>query len=89
MFRFAIIYLIAAFIIGFWPFDEGLLFTSSLSPFQYTYDQGYEDGYEGAGRQSRSSPYADGYDDGDYDSECDWLKEKKKFQQFRELGCGE
>jgi hypothetical protein len=83
-----VVYMIAALLLGFWPFEDGLLSTSSLSPFQLTYDEGYEDGYDGALPKIRSGSYATGYDDGEFDSECDWLKRENRKPEFERIGCG-
>ncbi len=39
------IYIVVAWLFGFWPFEEGL-FTGPTS--ECSYDAGYDDGYDGA-----------------------------------------
>ncbi len=44
-----------------------------------SYDAGYEDGYEGAEKKwilIGENEYNDGYDEGAFDADCDYWKEK-------------
>jgi hypothetical protein len=90
MIRLALFYLVIAALIGFWPFERSLLKSSDWSPISATYDEGYEDGYEGVSPVARSSEYLSGYDDGDFDAHCEWLKYSEQDRsQFRIDGCGD
>ncbi len=89
MIRLIIFYFIAAFLIGFWPFEKSVLEYIPIGSSTLSYDEGYEDGYDGAIMKSEKSPYIDGYYDGDFDAECEWLKyDKKDFEEFKRIGCG-
>ena len=80
------IYVVIAWLLGFWPFEEGL-FTGPTS--ECSYDAGYEDGYDGAIRKCSTEAYVEGYEGGDFDSECHWLRcEKPDHDKFNRLGCG-
>ena len=86
MFRLIFGYLILAFFMGFYPFGNNGLsnFNSSSS-----YDKGYSDGYDGLTPTSYKSNYYDGWLDGDFDAECDYLKyNKKDYEEFKNFGCG-
>jgi len=81
-----VIYIVVAWVFGFWPFEEGL-FTGPTS--ECSYDAGYDDGYDGANRKCSTEVYLAGYEDGDFDSECYWLRcEKPDNTRFKRLGCG-
>ncbi len=80
------IYIVVAWLFGFWPFEEGL-FTGPTS--ECSYDAGYDDGYDGANRKCSTKVYLAGYEDGDFDSDCYWLRcEKPDHTRFKSLGCG-
>ena len=75
-----------AWLFGFWPFEEGLI-TGPTS--RCSYDAGYDDGYDGANQRCSTDAYLEGYDDGDFDSECYWRRcEKPDYDRFKRLGCG-
>ncbi len=82
----AVIYVVVAWLFGFWPFEEGLITGPSSG---CTYDAGYDDGYDGASSKCSTEAYVEGYDDGDFDSECHWLRcAKPDHDKFKRLGCG-
>mgnify|MGYP000689171028 CR=1 FL=1 len=90
MIKLAIFYLIIAALVGFWPFESSILRSADWSPIAATYGEGYEDGYEGVSPTAQSSEYLSGYDDGDFDAHCEWLKyQKRDRQQFHYDGCGD
>ena len=79
-------YLFAAWLFGFWPFEEGV-FTGPIS--ECSYDVGYDDGYDGATPKCKTDAYLNGYEEGDFDSECDWLRcERPDHDAFKSMGCG-
>ena len=88
MWKLVVIYVVAAFLLGFWPFEDGWLRTSSISPIQYTYDQGYEDGYYGELPKIMSGEYIDGYDEGEFYADCEWLTSENRRSEFERLRCG-
>ena len=53
-----------------------------------SYDSGYEDGYDGAKRKEwilfGRSEYNAGYDDGDFDADCDYWKrnDHEKYRRY-------
>ena len=80
------IYAMVAWLFGFWPFEEGM-FTGPTS--ECSYDAGYDDGYEGANQKCSIDAYLEGYEEGDFDSECHWLRcERPNQDDFKRLGCG-
>ncbi len=82
----AVIYVVVAWLFGFWPFEEGLITGPSSG---CTYDAGYDDGYGGASPKCSTEAYVEGYDDGDFDSECHWLRcERPNHDGFKRFGCG-
>ena len=89
MFKLIFFYLFIALLIGIWPFEKGLLKSCSLSPLYDSYDKGYEDGYEGNAPKSYKGEYYDGWSEGDFEAECQYLKwDKKDFKAFKSYGCG-
>ena len=81
-----IVYVVLAWLLGFWPFEEGF-FTGPTSACSY--DAGYDDGYDGAAPKCSIEAYLEGYDDGDFDSECHWLRcERPDYDKFKKMGCG-
>ena len=52
-----------------------------------SYDSGYEDAYTGASPRSNNSEYLSGFEEGDYDSECDYLKDADNWSEFKRLRC--
>lgn len=80
------IYFVAAWMIGFWPFEKGLLTGPTT---ECSYDAGYDDGYEGANQKCSIDVYLEGYEDGDFDSDCYWFRcERADHDRFKRLGCG-
>lgn len=84
-----VLYFVAAFFFEFPPVDDGWIRTGEYSPFRYTYDQGYDDGYVGAAPKTRSGDYIAGYDEGDFDAECAWLKDQNRRREFERIRCGD
>ena len=85
LFGWIAVYAVVAWLFGFWPFEEGF-FTGPTS--ECSYDAGYDDGYGGAARKCKVHVYLEGYDDGDFDSDCEWLRcEKPNHDEFKRLGC--
>lgn len=81
-----LIYVIAAWLIGFWPFEGGVLTGYSSS---CNYDAGYEAGYDGAKQACTNDTYMAGYSAGDFDAECRWLKcVKADHDKFKRAECG-
>ena len=79
-------YCLGAWLLGFWPFEEEGLLTGPAS--NCSYDAGYDDGYDGAARRCRIDVYVQGYEDGDFDSECQWLRcEMPDYDEFERIGC--
>ena len=90
MIRLAVLYLIIAALIGFYPFETSLLRSADWSPIAASYEEGYEDGYAGESPSAESTEYLAGYDDGDFDAHCEWLKYTKEDRyQFHKDGCGD
>jgi len=51
------------------------------------YDEGYQDGYDGASRKTKltcQDSYDDGYDEGELDADCDYWKknDRDKYEQY-------
>ena len=64
-----------------------LLLLTSCGDITNCYDEGYDDGYDGASRKTKlmcQESYNNGYDDGAYDSDCDYWKrnDKSKYQNY-------
>ena len=53
------------------------------------YDKGYEDGYEGLSPKKNSDLYLEGYEDGDYDADCDYYKFNELWDEYRAIKCHE
>jgi hypothetical protein len=84
--RFIIIYLVAAWLFGFWPFEEGLITGPSSG---CSYDEGYDDGYDGASQKCNTNAYREGFEDGDFEADCHWHRcVKSNHDKFKRLGCG-
>jgi len=49
----------------------------------------YDDGYDGASPTKSSTSYMDGYEDGDFDADCDYYKDKNMRDKYKALRCGE
>ncbi len=79
-------YLIAAWLFGLWPMEEGILTGPSS---ECAYDAGYQAGYDGATKTCKTEAYLEGYGEGDFDSECDWLRcDRPNRSSFKKFGCG-
>lgn len=79
-------YLIIALLFGWWPFEDSAIKTFTG---QCSYDAGYQDGWDGSLPNCEASDYIAGYDDGAFDSDCDWAKcTKRDFKTFKRYGCG-
>ncbi|MEX0450517.1 hypothetical protein V6X62_01635 [Spiribacter sp. 218] len=90
MIRLALLYVVIAALVGFWPFETSVLRSADWSPISASYDEGYEDGYEGVSPAAKSTEYLSGYDDGDFDAHCEWLKYSQQDRnQFHKDGCGD
>ena len=53
------------------------------------YDKGYDDGYDGVSPKKNSVAYLDGYEEGDYDADCDYYKYNKLWNKYRAIKCHE
>ena len=81
-----VIYAVVAWLFGFWPFEEAMI-PGRLTGC--TYDAGYNDGYDGAKQKCSTRAYVDGYEAGDFDAECHWLRcVSPDHGTFKRLGCG-
>ena len=60
---------------------------SNFSSSSNSYDSGYVDEYTGAISKSKKSDYLSGYYDGEFDSECGYLKDENKWSEFKKLRC--
>ena len=81
-----VFYILAAWLFGFWPFEEGYL-TGPTS--ECSYEAGYEDGYDGAIQKCSTSAYLTGYDEGDFEADCHWLRcVRPDRHEFERRGCG-
>ena len=90
MIRIILGYILVAVLFGFWPFDSSIVRSTDWSPLAATYDEGYEDGYNGTEPRAKSTQYLTGYDDGDFDAHCEWVKYKKKDRErFYSDRCGD
>ena len=84
--KWVVIYLVTAWLFGFWPFDEGLITGPSSG---CTYDAGYEAGYDGETQKCKTEAYLEGYEDGEFEADCHWQRCVKPNQdKFKKLGCG-
>jgi hypothetical protein len=54
-----------------------------------TYNAGYEAGYDGEIQKGKTGAYLEGYEDGEFEADCHWLRCVKPNQdKFKKLGCG-
>mgnify|MGYP006163283681 CR=1 FL=1 len=51
------------------------------------YDKGYEDALKGYSPKNNSSFYLEGYEDGEFDADCDHYKRNKFLEKYKNLGC--
>tara|TARA_B100000315_G_scaffold226990_1_gene234375 strand:+ start:404 stop:634 length:231 start_codon:yes stop_codon:yes gene_type:complete len=63
------------------------LMLSSCGESESDYDRGYEDAWEGESPQKNSDSYMEGYEDGDYDADCDYYKRNKLWEKYKKLLC--
>ena len=66
---------------------QGLLL-NSCGDSSSDYDKGYDDGYDGASPRKSSSSYLEGHEDGEFDSDCDYFKDKNLWNKYNAFGCG-
>ena len=52
------------------------------------YHKGYDDGYDGETPRKNSSAYLDGYEDGEFDGDCDYYKQNNMWDKYKDLKCG-
>jgi hypothetical protein len=52
------------------------------------YDKGYNDGYDGASPRKSSGSYFSGYEDGQFDADCDYYRDKNMWAKYKSLRCG-
>jgi len=53
------------------------------------YDKGYDDGYDGETPRKSSSVYLEGYEDGEFDGDCDYYKHNNMWNKYKGLKCGQ
>ena len=51
------------------------------------YDKGYEDAWEGYSPKKSSNSYMEGYEDGEFDADCDHYKRNGLWDRYKRLGC--
>ena len=52
-----------------------------------SYDSGYDDGYDGASPKKTSGSYYEGYQDGQFDDQCDYYKSKNLMDKYKAMRC--
>ncbi len=52
-----------------------------------SYDNGYDDGYDGASPKKTSGSYYEGYQDGQFDEQCDYYKRKNLMDEYKAMRC--
>ena len=53
------------------------------------YDNGYDDGYDGALPECEATDYMEGFQAGEFESDCDWYRcEKPNYDNFKQMSCG-
>tara|TARA_B100001175_G_C19208286_1_gene494628 strand:- start:348 stop:575 length:228 start_codon:yes stop_codon:yes gene_type:complete len=52
-----------------------------------SYDSGYDDGYDGASPKKTSGSYYEGYQDGQFDEQCDYYKRKNLMDKYKAMRC--
>ena len=73
-------YLVVAWLVGIFPFGESS---------DCTYDYGYDDGFDGAQPRCQGASYKEGYEEGQFDDQCYYLKcERPDFQAYKRMQCG-
>jgi hypothetical protein len=86
MFKLIIAYLVISFFMGLWPFEKGFI---SGTPSNGSYDKGYHDGYNGVSPSSYKNNYYDGWLEGDFDAECEYIKYSlQDREEFKNYECG-
>ena len=71
---------------GLWPFEKGFISGTSSNG---SYDKGYHDGYNGVSPSSYKNNYYDGWLEGDFDAECEYIKYSlQDREEFKNYGCG-
>lgn len=81
-----VVYVLFAWLFGFWPFEEGMISGPSSG---CTYDAGYEEGYDGANPKCSNEAYREGYAEGDFDADCHWYRcVRPDHDKFKQLECG-
>lgn len=82
-----LVYLVAAGVLGWWPFEDGAVKTVSG---QCTYDAGYRDAWDGAVPACEDADYLAGYDQGAWEADCDYAKcTKSDRDMFENYDCGD
>tara|TARA_B100000780_G_C21117083_1_gene452069 strand:- start:51 stop:278 length:228 start_codon:yes stop_codon:yes gene_type:complete len=51
------------------------------------YDKGYEDAWKGYSPKSNSNFYLEGYEDGEFNADCDQYKRNGFWDKYKNLGC--
>ena len=51
------------------------------------YDKGYEDAWEGISPKKNSASYMDGYEEGEFDADCDHYKRNLLWDKYRAIKC--
>lgn len=82
----AVVWLLIAALIGWWPFDDSVLQTMSG---ECTYEAGYQDGWDGAKVAFENTDYVAGYDGGTWEGDCHYAKCVKRDRDlFEGYRCG-
>ena len=63
------------------------LFLSGCGDSSSDYDKGYEDAWEGYSPKKSSDSYLEGYEDGEFDADCDHYKRNEFWDKYKRLGC--
>ncbi|MDA9740512.1 hypothetical protein N9U58_00065 [Pelagibacteraceae bacterium] len=51
------------------------------------YDKGYEDAWEGYSPKKSSDSYMEGYEEGEFDADCDHYKRNLLWDKYRAIKC--
>ena len=64
-----------------------ILALSNCGDASSDYDKGYEDAWDGISPKKNSSSYLEGYEDGEFDADCDHYKRNGFWEKYKNLGC--
>ena len=63
------------------------LLLSSCGDSGNDYNKGYEDAWEGISPKKNSASYMDGYEEGEFDADCDHYKRNLLWDKYRAIKC--